>query len=186
MIHIGDSPQQYPEVFEVDTEAEEELEIDYFGRVLRVEEFQLSDAEQEEEDTSHQEEDDPLMLWWKDGCEHEEDCNLCVRAVQESFYESSSVYEKMEVILDSGADVSLIPLWLGKEGVPVKKKNDSGIRDAQGRKICKRKESNQLDYVQLEARSSQDARMLHRCECGQSFVGSRKATQEWLGDCQEG
>ena len=136
MIHIGDPPQQYPEVFEVDTEAEEELEIDYFGRVLRVEEFQLSDAEQEEEEEhEHQEEDDPLMLWWKDGCEHEEDCNLCVRAVQESFYESSPVYEKIEVILDSGADVSLIPLWLGKEGVPVKKKNDSGIRDAPGRKI---------------------------------------------------
>ena len=48
MYHMGDEPESYPEVFELD-EDEEELEIEYFGRILRVteaEEFCLSSGEE--------------------------------------------------------------------------------------------------------------------------------------------
>ena len=48
MFHMGDEPVSYPEVFELD-EDEEEIEIEYFGRILRVtetEEFCLSSGEE--------------------------------------------------------------------------------------------------------------------------------------------
>ena len=47
----------------------------------------------------------------------------------------TSAYKKIEVILDSGADVSLIPLWLGSEGVPDLQQAGGGIQDARGKKI---------------------------------------------------
>lgn len=37
MYHMGDAPTSYPEQFEL-SEDSEEIEIEYFGRVLRVQE----------------------------------------------------------------------------------------------------------------------------------------------------
>ena len=62
MYHMGDEPENFPEVFELD-EDEEELEIEYFGRILRVteaEEFCLSSGEESE----IEQEEDPLLDWY--------------------------------------------------------------------------------------------------------------------------
>ena len=68
MHHIGDPPTSFPEEFEL-SEDSEELEIDYFGRVLMVsassgmseQEFQIgSESDEESEDI----EKDPLYCWY--------------------------------------------------------------------------------------------------------------------------
>ena len=62
---------------------------------------------------------------------------MFVRMISEHFFEDSPVHQQIEVMLDSGADASLIPLWLAKEGTPLKKNsnNHSGLQDAQGNRI---------------------------------------------------
>ena len=63
MYRMGDKPDNFPEVFELD-EDEEEIEIEYFGRILRVtdtEEFCLSSGEESE---TEPEERDPLLDWY--------------------------------------------------------------------------------------------------------------------------
>ena len=137
MYHMGDEPESYPEVFELD-EDEEELEIEYFGRILRVtevEEFCLSSGEEEETE----QEVDPLLDWYlgreqllREPQQPQE--VLSVRAVGEEFFQDSELHDRIEVILDSGADVSLVPPWLGKEGTPLKAR-PSAIQDAQGKAI---------------------------------------------------
>ena len=106
MYHIGEQPETLPEQFELD-EDEEEVEINYFGRILRV----------EDDDERLVEEQDPLLQCYSG-------------ELDEGEYLS-------EVILDSGADASLLPLWLAKEGTPLKKNsnNHGGLQDAQGNRI---------------------------------------------------
>ena len=58
MYHIGEQPETLPEQFELD-EDEEEIETNYFGRILRVEEYSLSDDEEH-----LVEEQDPLLQWY--------------------------------------------------------------------------------------------------------------------------
>ena len=137
MYHMGDEPENYPEVFELD-EDEEELEIEYFGRILRVtevEEFCLSSGEESETEQR----EDPLLDWYLGREELPRELPqpqevLSVRVVGEDFFQDSELHERIEVILDSGADVSLVPPWLGKEGTPLKAR-PSSIQDAQGKAI---------------------------------------------------
>ena len=117
MYHIGEQPDTLPEQFELD-EDEEEIEINYFGRILRVEEYSLSDDEEH-----LVEEQDPLFQWYSgelDEVEYlsEQKQPMYVRMISEHFFEDSPVHQQIEVILDSGADASLLPLWLAKEGTP--------------------------------------------------------------------
>ena len=109
MFHVGEEPDSYPEQFELG-EDEEELEIKYLGRVLRVEEYSLSDHEE-----YSSEEEDPLFQWHSgeiDEIEYmtEQKQPMCIRMISEQFFEDSPVHQQIEVILDSGADASLIPL----------------------------------------------------------------------------
>ena len=136
MYHIGEEPDTLPEHFELD-EDEEELEIQYFGRILRVEEYSISDYEDHPAD-----EQDPLFRWCSgklDEVEYlfEQKQPMCVRMISEHFFEDSPVHQQIEVILDSGADASLFPLWLAKEGTPLKKNSNNlgGLQDAQGNRI---------------------------------------------------
>ena len=132
MFHMGDEPSSYPEVFELD-EDEEEIEIDYFGAVLRVtevEEFKMFSDDEPQEPQEH----DPLLQWYLGRDELQQQEPLCVRAVGEHFFQESDFHERIEVILDSGADVSLVPSWLGQEGTPLRIR-PSALQDAQGKKI---------------------------------------------------
>ena len=129
MYHMGDEPENFPEVFELD-EDEEELEIEYFGRA-EAEEFCLSSGEESETE----QEEDPLLDWYLGREQLPRELQqaqevLSVRAVGEEFFQESDLHEKIEVILDSGADVSLVPPWLGREGTPLKVR-PSSIQDAQ-------------------------------------------------------
>ena len=133
MFHTGDEPVSYPEVFELD-EDEEEIEIEYFGRILRVtetEEFCLSSGEESE---TEPEERDPLLDWYLGREPLQAQEVLTVRAIGEEFFQESDLHERIQVILDSGADVSLVPSWLGKEGTALKVR-PSSIQDAQGKPI---------------------------------------------------
>ena len=136
MYHIGEQPETLPEQFDLD-EDEEEAEINYFGRILRVEEYSLSDHEEHPMD-----EEDLLLQWYSGELDEEEYLSeqkqpMCVRMINEHFFEDSPVHQQIEVILDSGADASLIPLWLAKEGTPLKKNSNrhGGLQDAQGNRI---------------------------------------------------
>ena len=132
MFHMGDEPSSYPEVFYLD-EDEKEIEIDYFGAVLRVtevEEYQLSSDDEPQELQEH----DPLMEWYLSRDELQPQEPLSVRAVEEHFFQESDLHECIEAILDSGADVSLVPSWLGQEGTPLRIR-PSALQDAQGKKI---------------------------------------------------
>ena len=136
MYHIGEQPDTLPEQFELD-ENEEEIEIKYFGRILRVEEYSLSDDEERPV-----EEQDPLFQWYNgelDEVEYlsEQKQPMYVRMISEHFSEDSPVHQQIEIILDSGADASLLPRWLAKEGTPLKKNgnNYGGLQDAQGNRI---------------------------------------------------
>ena len=136
MYHIGEQPETLPEQFELD-EDEEEIEINYFGRILRVEEYSLSDDEEH-----LVEEQDPLLQWYSGELDEgeylsEQKQPMFVRMISEHFFEDSPVHQQIEVILDSGADASLLPLWLAKEGTPLKKNsnNHGGLQDAQGNRI---------------------------------------------------
>ena len=130
MFHIGEEPENFPEVFDLD-ENEDEIEISYFGGILRVaevEEYFIGEEDQESED-----EDDELMRWYsEDRKEPQEEVHF-VRAVEE-IYEGSPLHERIEVILDSGADASLVPMWLSKEGLMMKSKRTT-LQDAQGKSI---------------------------------------------------
>ena len=136
MCHIGEQPDTFPEQFELD-EDEEEIEINYFGRILRIEEYSLSDDEE------HLVEEQDLLFQWYSGeldeIEYlsEQKQPMYVRMISERFFEDSPVRQQIEVILDSGADASLLPLWLAKEGTPLKKNsnNHGGLQDAQGNRI---------------------------------------------------
>eukprot|EP00439_Symbiodinium_sp_Y106_P062716 s4180_g9.t1 len=158
MYHMGDQPTSFPEEFEL-SEDSEEIEIEYFGRVLRVigtepeegttqepEEFWIGD-----EDDEYQEDGDELNMWYHhdrgyfyecpNGCHHlswhpnmqecEYGCHhpprrnpvdrTSVRAartepeVEGTFFARTARRQgprEIEVVLDSGADISLAPMWM--------------------------------------------------------------------------
>ena len=104
--HIGDEPDQFPESFVFSGSEEEEVEIDYSGRILAV---RISAVEhhcmcsEDEEDAISLDMSDSLLLWWYDFND-----SLHVRAVSSSHPVSGKA---IQIVLDSdsGADVSLLP-----------------------------------------------------------------------------
>ena len=69
MYHMGDQPTSFPEEFEL-SEDSEEIEIEYFGRVLRVEATEEEVIQEPEEfwigdeDDEYQENGDELDAWY--------------------------------------------------------------------------------------------------------------------------
>ena len=135
MYHMGDQPTSFPEEFEL-SEDSEEIEMEYFGRVLRVQEervegesvqeesaqeFWIGDEEEEQEQDPEQ---DPLYQWY-DVQDHEQ----YVRMIH------VEKTKEIEVVLDSGADISLAPLWMKRYGKRVPERARVVLRDAQGSRI---------------------------------------------------
>ena len=114
MYHMAE-PEEDSKLFHLDEgeEEDDDYTVDYFGRVLRIEEFSLCDSDSDcisacEEsscDGQQQEGDDPVMSWWMS----EESAIRAVQKVENVYLED---HLRIEVILDSGADVSLLPLHL--------------------------------------------------------------------------
>ena len=181
MYHMGDQPTSFPEEFEL-SEDSEEIEIEYFGRVLRVigtepeegtmrepEEFWIGD-----EDDEYQEDGDELNMWYhrergyvyecpngchhlswhpnmqecKYGCHHPPRRNpvdrTSVRAartepeLERSFFARTARRQgprEIEVVLASGADISLAPMWMKRYGRRAPNTARIVLRDAQGTRI---------------------------------------------------
>ena len=55
-----------------------------------------------------------------------------VRAVEENFFQESPLHRRIEIILDSGADASLMPKWLGQEPL---RSIVTALQAAQGKRI---------------------------------------------------
>ena len=112
MYHMGDQPTSFPEEFDL-SEDSEEVEIEYFGRVLRVQEDRVQEERVQEESVQEQE-------FWigdeadEDGEDHEQDTlyQWYSQCDQEHYVRAASMEKtkKIEVVLDSGADISLAPL----------------------------------------------------------------------------
>ena len=149
MHHIGDPPTSFPEEFAL-SEDSEEIEIDYFGRILRVtceesqeerketEEFWIGD---EDESQECEELDDTLYHWYGDEQEQ-----LFVRTARQD------QSREIEVVLDSGADISLAPMWMKRFGRKAPEKAQVVLRDAQGKLI---KVSDQR-IIEVEFRTFQE------------------------------
>ena len=110
MYHMGDQPTSFPEEFEL-SEDSEEIEMEFFGRVLRVQEERVEGESVQEEsvqefwigDESEEEQDpeqDALYQWYD-----QQDQEQYVRMIH------VEKTKEIEVVLDSGADISLAPLW---------------------------------------------------------------------------
>ena len=137
MYHMAE-PEEDSKLFHLDEgeEDDDDYIVDYFGRVLRIEEFSLCDSDSDcisacEEsacDGQQQEGDDPVMSWWMS----EESAIRAVQKVENVYLED---HLRIEVILDSGADVSLLPLHLAPGRATSSKKNNARLQDAQGNKI---------------------------------------------------
>ena len=114
LYHMAE-PEEDSKLFHLDEgeEEDDDYTVDCFGRVLRIEEFSLCDSDSDcisacEElscDDQQQEGDDPVMSWWVS----EESTIRAVQKVENVYLED---HLRIEVILDSGADVSLLPLHL--------------------------------------------------------------------------
>ena len=118
MFHMGTPPSTLPEAFEVCTSEEEEIELQWC-RV--VQEFSLTEGELPEGDVR-------VDGWqaWREIDFLESDSDVQVRMVQETLG-----YEDEWVILDSGADLSLLPQRLRSRGKPIAVPNLQ-VSDAQG------------------------------------------------------
>ena len=137
MYHMAE-PEEDSKLFHLDEgeEEDDDYTVDYFGRVVRIEEFSLCDSDSDcisacEEsacDGQQQEGDDPVMSWWMS----EESAIRAVQKVENVYLED---HLRIEVILDSGADVSLLPLHLAPGRATSSKKNNARLQDAQGNKI---------------------------------------------------
>ena len=137
MYHMAE-PEEDSKLFHLDEgeEEDDDYTVDYFGRVLRIEEFSLCDSDSDcvsacEEsacDGQQQEGDDPVMSWWMSE-------ESAIRAVQKVKNVCLEDHLRIEVILDSGADVSLLPLRLAPGRATSSKKNNARLQDAQGNKI---------------------------------------------------
>ena len=131
MWHIGDESDQFPESFVFSGSEEEELEIDYFGRILAVHVTPVEHhcmCSEDEEDAVSLEMTDSLMLWWYDLND-----SLHVRAVSSSHPVSGKA---IQIVLDSGADVSLLPRSMIYAGQSFRSAlSNMRISDAQGSRI---------------------------------------------------
>ena len=76
MFHIGDPPQSFPEEFEL-SENEEELEIEYFGRIMHVEgtpaEMHFMFGGDQDDDDGVQWMEDELYQWYSESEPEQED-----------------------------------------------------------------------------------------------------------------
>ena len=135
MYHMEDQPTSFSEEFEL-SEDSEELEKEYFGRVLRVQEERVEEESvqkesvqefwigDEEEEQKQDPEQDLLHLWYD--LQNQEQY---VRMIQ------VEKTKEIEVVLDSRADISLAPLWMKKYGKRVPEKARVVLRDTQGSRI---------------------------------------------------
>ncbi|CAE7514351.1 unnamed protein product [Symbiodinium sp. CCMP2592] len=130
LYHIGEEPEQAhdgPQIYPIDSEEETNYEITYFNNIMMVQvEDSLCDDSEGEESQGWKE--DPLYQWYSD----REELVLSVRTVTQ---EPLTKPRNIEVILDSGADVSIAPTWMRKYGKKVQVKSVQ-LRDAQGRAIA--------------------------------------------------
>ena len=137
MYHMAE-PEEDSKLFHLNEgeEEDDDYTVDYLGRVLRIEEFSLCDSDSDcisacEESTcddQQQEGDDPVMSWWMSE-------GSAIRAVQKVENVYLEDHLRIEVILDSSADVSLLPLHLAPGRATSSKKNNARLQDAQGNKI---------------------------------------------------
>ena len=179
MYHMGDQPTSFLEEFEL-SEDSEEIEIEYFGRVLRVEGTEEEVIQEPEEfwigdeDDEYQENGDELDAWYHqdrgyfyecpNGChlvswhpnmqECEYGCHqpprrnpvdrapaVAERTEQEeegTFFVRAARRQgprEIEVVLDSGADISLAPMWMKRYGRRAPNTARIVLRDAQGSRI---------------------------------------------------
>ena len=118
MYHMAE-PEEDSKLFHLDEGEEEDdgYTVDYFGRVLRIEEFSLCDSDSDcisacEEsacDGQQQEGDDPVMSWWMS----EESAIRAVQKVENVYLED---HLRIEAILDSvQMSVSYLCTWLQEE-----------------------------------------------------------------------
>ena len=112
LYHMGDQPTSFPEEFDL-SEDSEEVEIEYVGRALRVQEERVKkESVQEQEfwigDESDEDDgtDQDALYQWYDQCEQEH----YVRTV------GMEKTKEIEIVLDSEADISLAPLWMKRYG----------------------------------------------------------------------
>ena len=179
MYHMGDQPTSFPEEFEL-SEDSEEIEIEYFGRVLRVEGTEEEAIQEPEEfwigdeDDEYQENGDELDAWYHQdrgyfyecpngchlvswhpnmqeceyGCHHPPRRNPVDRApavAERTEQEEEGTFfvraarrqgpREIEVVLDSGADISLAPMWMKRYGRRAPNTARIVLRDAQGSRI---------------------------------------------------
>ena len=118
MFHLGTPPSTLPEAFEVCTSEEEELELQWC-RV--VQEFPLTENELPEEDVKG----DGWQAW------HELEFLECDSDAQVRMVQEAQGHDDEWVILDSGADLSLLPQRLRSRGKPIDVPNLQ-VSDAQG------------------------------------------------------
>ena len=132
LFHIGEEPEQAqggPQIYPIDSEEETNYEMTYFNNIMMVQmEVRLYEDSEEEEQGSQSWKDDPLYRWYNT----EEPAVLSVRTVRQ---DSATKPRNIEVILDSGADVSIAPSWMKKYGKKIQVKNVQ-LRDAQGKSIA--------------------------------------------------
>ena len=134
MYHMGDQPTSFPEEFDM-SEDSEEVDIEYFGRVLKVEGELQEESGQENEFWAGEESDEEfqdcvefeqdLLYQWYSG----EDVQEPVHYVRPVGVDKA---KDIEVVLDSGADISLAPLWIKKYEKRAPEKAKIVLRDAKG------------------------------------------------------
>ena len=118
MFHMGTPPSTLPEAFEVCTSEEEELELQWC-RV--VQEFPLTENELPEGNVKG----DGWQAW------HELEFLECESDAQVRMVQETQGHDDEWVILDSGADLSLLPQRLRSRGKPIDVPNLQ-VSDAQG------------------------------------------------------
>ena len=168
MYHMGDQPTSFPEQFDL-SEDSEEIEIEYFGRVLRVVGEEVQEERREFEEFWIGDEDDEVQE-----CDGVSD-NLETRnadistnvptvvivhlgiltcrnasmvviipvdrnpaSVEGTNFVRAARREgprEIEVVLDSGADISLAPMWMKKFGRKIPNSSRIILRDAQATRI---------------------------------------------------
>ena len=154
MFHIGDPPQSFPEEFALSGE-EEETEIEYFGRITHVErtpaEMHFMFAGDQDDDDDGDDDDDDvqwmngeLYQWYSESEPEQEDLLEREEEDQEENVQRVRVIaatvsgrkpRRIELILDSGAGVSLAPSWMKSSGRKAPSSAKWTLRDAQGGNI---------------------------------------------------
>ena len=125
MYCMGDQPASFPEEFEL-SEDSEEIEMEYFGRVLSVQEESVQEFGLE---MRVMKKGNQTRTPCTNGTYDEHDQGQYIRMIH------VEKTKEIEVVLDSGADISLAPLWMKRYGKRVPEKAKVVLRDAQGSRI---------------------------------------------------